>query len=156
MIHLKEDIQKIVDDGDIKEMKELSDILVRVANIVYDYDEDKGKEIELEIHEMAWGKRLTDDMKREWVKNMRPSARWEEEEIREIADNYGIDMPILSFYVIMNMFYSDENKAFKEDSGDEERSLRRYIEASNGWYYDSDATNTEEAKLYCYWKYIVN
>lgn len=156
MHHIKEYIQKIVDDGDRREMEELSDILVDVANIVYNYDEKKGKEIEMQIYEMAYGKKLTDEMKREWVRNMRPSAKWSEEEIREIADNYSIDMPVLSFYVIMNMFASDEGKAFKEDDGNEERSLKRYIEASNGWYYDPDSFNTEEAKLYCYLKYIVN
>lgn len=153
-MHIKEDIQKIVDDGDIREMKELSDILVKVADIVYDYDTEKGKEIELQIHEMAWGKKLTDEMKREWVRNMRPSARWTEEEVKEVADNYGVDMPYLSLYVIMNKMYSDERKAF--DDEDEEKMLKRYIDGANGWYYDSDATNTEEAKLYCYWKYIVN
>ena len=100
------------------------------------------------------GKKLTDDMKREWVEQMKPSARWTEQEVREIADGYGIDMPYLSLYVIMNKFYSDQRKAFEDE--DEERTLKRYIDGANGWYYDSDATNTEEAKLYCYWKYIVN
>lgn len=105
---------------------------------------------------MRWliGCKLTDDMKREWVEQMKSSARWTEQEIREIADSYGIDMPYLSLYVIMNKFYSDQRKAFEDE--DEERTLKRYIDGANGWYYDSDAANTEEAKLYCYWKYIVN
>lgn len=153
---VKKYIQKIVEDGDREEMEELSDILIDVSTMVYNYDEKKGKEIEMQLYEMAYGKRLTDDMKRKWVEEMRPTAKWTESEIREIADNYGIDIPVLSFYVIMNKFSSDEGKAFKEDDGDEERSLKRYIEATKGWYYDADSTNTEEAKLYCYWKYIVN
>lgn len=156
MHNIKEYIQKIVDDGDRHEMEELSDILEKVTKLVYNYDEKEGKEIEMQLYEMAYGKRLTDDMKREWVEEMRPSARWSESEIREIVDNYGIDIPILSVYVIMNMFYSDTRKAFEEDNGDEERNLIRYIDATKGWYYDNDATNTEEAKLYCYKKYIVN
>ncbi len=156
MNYLKEDIQKIVDDGDLKEMRELSDILIKVANMVYDYDEKEGKKIEMQIYEMAHGKKLTDNMKRQWVEQMRPSAKWSEQEIKDVVDNYGIDIPYLSVYVIMNKFYSDTRKAFEESDGDEEKSLRRYIEATKGWYYDSDATNTEEAKLYCYWKYIVN
>ena len=154
MTQLEENIQKIVDDGDVREMKELSNILIKAANIIYAYDEKEGKEIEMQIHEMAWGKKLTDEMKRQWVSNMKPSARWSEEEIREIVDNYGIDIPVLSVYVIMNMFYSDQRKSLEDE--EEERMLKRYIDATNGWYYDSDATNTEEAKLYCYKKYIVN
>lgn len=154
MTQLEENIQKIVDDGDVREMKELSNILIKAANIIYAYDEKEGKEIEMQIHEMAWGKKLTDEMKRQWVSNMKPSARWSEEEIREIVDNYDIDIPVLSVYVIMNMFYSDQRKSLEDE--EEERMLKRYIDATTGWYYDSDATNTEEAKLYCYKKYIVN
>lgn len=105
---------------------------------------------------MKWhiGKKLTDEMKREWVEQMKPSSRWNEEEIMDIANNYGLDLPISSAYVIMNMLYSDLRRAFEDNS--EEESLRRYVQATKDWYYDSDATNTEEAKLYCYWKNIVN
>lgn len=154
MEELEEMIRKIVDDGDRKEMERLSDILVKVSNMVYEYDEKKGNEIFMEIYQMAYGKRLTDSMKREWVKQMKPVARWTEDEIRDVANNYAIDMPVLSFYVIMNMMYSDMSRAL--GTGDDEQSLMRYIDASNGWYYDSDATNTEEAKLFCYKKSIVD
>lgn len=156
MHNIKEYIAKIVDDGDQKEMEELSNILVKVADMIYDYDEEEGEKIEMQIYEMAYGKRLSDNMKRQWVKKMHPSAKWTEEEIHDIVNNYGVDIPVLSAYVIMNMFYSDTSKAFDDDNGDEERCLMRYIDATRGWYYDSDAENTEEAKLYCYWKYIVN
>ena len=103
MEELEEMIRKIVDDGDRKEMEKLSDILVKVSKIVYEYDEKKGNDIFMEIYQMAYGKRLTDSMKREWVRQMKPGARWTEDEIRDVVDNYGIDMPVLSFFVIMNM-----------------------------------------------------
>lgn len=153
-MNIKKMIQKIVDDGDRHEMEELSDILEDVTKMVRDYDEKEGKKIEMQLYEMAYGKRLTDDMKREWVEQMRPSARWTEEEAMQIASDYGIEMPYLSFYVLINKMYSDERKAFEDD--DEQSTLRRYIDGANGWYYDSDTTNTEEAKLFCYWMYIVN
>lgn len=105
---------------------------------------------------MKWliGKRLTDDMKRQWAKEMRPAYKWTEEEVSQIISNYGLNMPISSAAVIMNMMYSDLRKALGE--GDDEESLRRYVQATKDWYYDSDTTNTEEAKLYEYWKNIVN
>lgn len=34
--------------------------------------------------------------------------------------------------------------------------IERYIKAAEDWYYDSDLIYTEDEKLYCYWKYIVN
>lgn len=153
MEELEEMIRKIVDDGDRKEMEKLSDILVKVANIVYQYDEEKGNEIFMEIYQMAYGKRLTDSMKRKWVEEMSPSAKWTEQEVNDVINNYGVDMPITSAYVLMNMMYSDLRKAL--GNGDDPESLEHYIEAIMGWYYDSDATNTEEAKLYSYWKNIV-
>ena len=153
MNHIREDIIKIVDDGDRKEMEELSDMLREVIEIVFNYNENKGKEYELKIYVMAWGKRLTDDMKRQWVEEMNPPAKWNEETVRRIIDDYGVEMPPLSAYVIINMMYSDLRKALGE--GEDEESLRRYIQATKDWYYDLDATNTEEAKLYCYWKNIV-
>lgn len=154
MHEIKEMIQKIVDDGDRHEMEELSDILEEIICLIKEYDENIFKKYKLQIYEMAYGKRLTDNMKRQWVEQMKPSAKWNEEEIREIVNNYGTDIPVLSVYVIMNMFYSDMRKTF--GSAEDEESIERYIQGANDWYYDSDATNTEEAKLYCYWKYIVN
>lgn len=153
MHHIKENIIKIVDDGDRNEMEELSDMLQEVIEIVFKYDENKGKEYEMDLHEMAWGKKLTDNMKRQWVEEMKPSAKWSEETVRRIIDDYGVDIPPLSAYVIMNMMYSDLKKALGE--GEDEESLRRYVQATKDWYYDLDAVNTEEAKLYCYWKNIV-
>lgn len=53
-INIKKAIQKIVDDGDRREMEELSDILEKVANMVYDYNEEEGKKIEMCLYEMAY------------------------------------------------------------------------------------------------------
>lgn len=42
------------------------------------------------------------------------------------------------------------------DNGLSAADVRAVTDASNGWYYDPDATNTEEAKLFCYKKGIVD
>lgn len=34
--------------------------------------------------------------------------------------------------------------------------IERYIKAAEDWYYDEDTNKTENEKLYCYWKEIVN
>ena len=40
----------------------------------------------------------------------------------------------------MNMLYSDFKSVF--GSGDEENSLKMYIQASSDWYFDEDTANT--------------
>lgn len=147
-------IRKIVDDGDRREMEELSDILVDVIDIVKRYDEDCYKEYKTKLYEMAYGKVLNQQLKEDWVKNMRPMAKWTIRQIEDIVSEYNIDIPIYSMYAIMNMFYSDMNNAL--GSGEDRESLEKYIQIATDWYYDEDAKHTQEEKLYYYWKNIVN
>lgn len=151
---IEEIIQVIVDNGKIEDMHELSDILEDTIEIIKDYDNECYKEFEMKLYEMAYGKKLTDDMKREWVKKMRPMPKWSEEEVQEIYSKYVIEMPFYSFFVIINMMYSDMGKILGTENDNE--TLIKYIEASQNWYFDEDTINTQEAKLYNYWKYIVN
>lgn len=147
-------INEIVDSGNVEHMHNLSDILEDILEIIKQYDEECYKKYEMELYEMAYGKKLTDKIKTEWVQNLQPSAKWNIEEIEEIYSRYGIEMPLYSFFVIMNMMYSDMEKIL--GTGNDNDSLIRYIQASHNWYYDEDAINTQESKLYNYWKYIVN
>lgn len=147
-------IREIVDSGNVEHMHNLSDILEDTLEIIKQYDEECYKKYEMELYEMAYGKKLTDKIKTEWVQNLQPSAKWNIEEIEEIYSRYGIEMPLYSFFVIMNMMYSDMEKIL--GTGNDNDSLIRYIQTSHNWYYDEDATNTQESKLYNYWKYIVN
>ena len=146
-------IRKIVDDGDRREMEELSDILVEVVDIVKKYDEDCYREYKMKLYEMAYGKVLTDDLKREWVMKMRPNAKWTEEQVRSATERYGIEVPYMSAFVIINMLYSDMKSAL--GTGDDEESLNRYLRATNDWYFDEDVKVDGEEKLYNYRYYIV-
>ena len=74
--------------------------------------------------------------------------------VQEIYSRYGIEMPFYSFFVIINMMYSDMGKIL--GTGNDNETLIKYIEASQNWYFDEDTINTQEAKLYNYWKYVVN
>ena len=146
-------IRKIVDVGDRREMEELSDILVEVVNIIKKYDEDCYKEYKMKLYIMANGRRLTDDMKREWVLKMRPSPKWTEEQVMSFTDRYGIEVPYMSAFVIINMLYSDMESAL--GTGDDEESLNRYLKATTDWYFDEDAKVDGEEKLFNYKMYIV-
>ncbi len=147
-------IRKIVDEGDQMEMEKLSDILSEVIDLIKDYDEETYKKYKTDIYEMAYGKRLTDEMKKEWVNNMRPTGQWSLRQVEDIVSEYDSDIPILSMYVIMNMFSSDMGNVF--NFGDDRQNIEKYVQASNDWYYDEDAKHTQEEKLYCYWKNVVN
>ena len=146
-------IRKIVNDGDRQEMEELSDILVEVVDIIKKYDEDCYRKYKMELYEMAYGKVLTDDIKREWVMKMRPSPKWTEEQVMSLTDRYGIEVPYMSAFVIINMLYSDMKSAL--GTGDDEDSLNRYLKATTDWYYDEDAKVDGEEKLYNYRYYIM-
>lgn len=147
-------IEIIINNGKIEDMHKLSEILDDVMEKLKIYDESCYKNYEMQLYEMAFGNTLSDELKVKWVKQMHPSYKWELNEIEQVAMNHGVNIPLYSFYAIMNMFYSDMQNVL--GSGDNQESLEKYIQASNDWYYDEDATNTQEAKLYFYWRNIVN
>lgn len=147
-------IEEIANNGKVEDMEELSEILEGSMKHLKDCNEEMYKKYEMKLYEMAYGKRLTDEIKTKWVKSMRPTAKWNFEEIEQIYSRYDIDVPMYSFYVIINLLYSDMQRALGAE--DDEKTLTKYIQATVDWYYDEDAINTEEAKLYAYWKHIVN
>ena len=153
-MEIEDYIERIIEKGDIRDMNTLSDILEEVMKVLKDYDKECYQKYEMELYEMAYGKKLNDKAKIKWVEDMRPYSKWTIQEVEKICSNYEVRIPLYSFFVIINMLYSDMSKVL--GTGDSEESLLRYIKASEDWYYDEDANNTEEAKLYCYWKYIVN
>lgn len=154
---IEEIIQKIVDNGRIEDMEELSDILEDTMEEIEKYDKECYDKYIMKLYKMAYGKKLPDKLKIQWVNNMKPVARWGIEQIEEIKDihsRYEVNIPLYSFFVIINLLYSDMANSLGGINNEDD--LTRYIQATNDWYYDEDAHNTEEAKLLAYWEYIVN
>lgn len=54
MHEIKEYIRKIVDDGNIEEMYELSDILDEVTHVVKQFDENLYNKYKMELYRMAY------------------------------------------------------------------------------------------------------
>lgn len=150
---IEEYIEKIVDNGKIEDMQTLSELLEDTMEIIKDYDKECYKDFEMKLYEMAYGKVLTDEMKREWVKKMRPMSKWTEEEVKNIVSQYGFEVPYMSAFVILNMLYSDMKSAFGD--GNDEESLKRYLRGTSDWYFDEDAKVDGEEKLFNYKMYIV-
>lgn len=150
---IREYISKIGENKKIEDMQKLGDML---ADIIYDMKESHHELYEkykMELYIMANGRVLTDDMKREWVKEMKPMAKWTEEEVKSVVSQYGIKVPYMSAYVILNMLYSDMKNAL--GSGDDEESLKIYLQATNDWYFDEDSKVDGEEKLFNYKFYVV-
>ena len=150
---IEEIIQVIVDNGRVEDMHELSDILENTMEILEKYDKECYEEYAMKLYVLAYGKVLTDNMKREWVKKMRPMSKWTEEEVKNIVDQYGFEVPYMSAFVILNMLYSDMESAFGD--GNNEESLKRYLRGTRDWYFDEDAKVDGEEKLFNYKMYIV-
>lgn len=150
---IEEYIEIIVQNGRLEDMETLSELLEDTMEIIKDYDNECYKEFEMKLYEMAYGKVLTDNMKREWVKKMRPMSKWTEEEVKNIVSQYEFEVPYMSAFVILNMLYSDMKSAFGD--GNDEESLKRYLRGTSDWYFDEDAKVNGEEKLFNYKMYIV-
>lgn len=153
-MEIEDYIEKIVDNGRVEDMKALSDILEDTMEEIEKYDKKCYDKYVMELYKMAYGKKLPDKLKIKWVNNMNPAARWGIEEIKDIYSRYEVNIPLYSFFVIINLLYSDMVNSLGRINNEDD--LTRYIQAANDWYYDEDAYNTEEAKLFAYWEYIVN
>ena len=150
---IEEIVQRIVDNGNIEDMHKLTDILEDVMEVIENYDKECYDKYMMELYVLAYGKVLTDNMKREWVKKMRPMSKWTEEEVKNIVNQYGFEVPYMSAFVILNMLYSDMESAFGD--GNDEESLKRYLRGTRDWYFDEDAKVDGEEKLFNYKTYIV-
>ena len=148
---IREYIAKIGENKKIEDMEKLGDML---AEIIYETKESHPEIYEkykMCLYEMAYGKVLTKEMAEKWVENMKPSSKWNYDTTTEVKNKYGInDIDEVSFYVVMNMLYSDMKNVLGE--GDTEESLTNYIQATKDWLNDEDV---KENKLYDYWKYVV-
>lgn len=150
----KEYIDKIIMSGNDSQMHELKEVLVDTITYIKNNDENVYDKIECDLYEIAMGKTITEEKAKEWVNKMIPRAKWTLNDIKQIASKYQLNIPIIPAYVIMNMMYSDFSDVLGENDTNE--IIERYIKAAEDWYYDEDAKHTEDEKLYCYWKNIVN
>ena len=146
MQELEEMIRKIVDDGDREEMEELSDILVDVSTMVYDYDEKKGEKIYMKIYRMAYGNILSKNMAKEIISKMRPyGIRWNLEETREVQQQYGLDyIRDIDFWIVMNQAFNDYKDIFNDN-------IDLYVKYTKDFIEDEDA---KEGKVFLYFTTI--
>ena len=139
---IEEYIERIVDNGKIEDMEELSDMLEDTMKIIKDYDEKCYKEFEMKLYKMAYGSHLNKSMAEEIVHKMRPyGMRWSIEETESLQRQRGIeDIPKADFFVVINSAYNDYKDIFGED-------LEGYIRFTIDFIKDEDA---KEGKVFKY------
>ncbi len=139
---IEEYIERIVDNGKIEDMEELSDMLEDTMKIIKDYDEKCYKEFEMKLYKMAYGSHLNKSMAEEIVHKMRPyGMRWNMEETESLQRQRGIeDIPKADFFVVINSAYNDYKDIFGED-------LEGYIRFTIDFIKDEDA---KEGKVFKY------
>ena len=146
MADIEEYIERISEEGNIEEMKKLSDVLEDTIEIVKDYDYDKYKELEMCLYIMAYGENLTREKAEEIVAKMRPYGRkWSIDETTDIKENYGYDnINAVDFFIVMNSAYND----FRELFGENTETYARYTEL---FINDEDA---KKGKVFIYYMEI--
>ncbi len=139
---IEEYIERIVDNGKIEDMEELSDMLEDTMEIIKDYDEKCYKEFEMKLYKMAYGNHLNKSMAQDIVNKMRPyGMRWNIEETESMQRQRGIeDIPKADFFVVINSAYNDYKDIFGED-------LEGYIRFTIDFIKDEDA---KEGKIFKY------
>lgn len=146
-------IDKIGENKKPEDMQKLGDMLAELIYSTKDSHPEIFEEYKMELYVMAYGRILTDDMKREWVSEMKPMPKWTEEEVKNVVNQYKINIPYMSVFVIMNMLYSDMKNVL--GNGDDEEGLKKYMQGTDDWYNDEDSKVDGEEKLFNYKFYVV-
>lgn len=146
MHNIKRMIEKIVDDGSVEEMHELSNVLQDTMEIVKDYSPEKYKEYEMYLYKMAYGCNLSQDMGEEIVSKMQPyGEKWSMEETRQIQEEYGLQhLNPIDFYVVINSAYNDYKELFRDN-------VDMYIKFTQLFMEDEDA---KKDKVFLYFMNI--
>ena len=147
-MEIEDYIQKIIDNGNIEDMGELSDMLEDTMEIIKDYDGECYKKLEMKLYKMAYGEVLSRNMAEDIVANMRPyGMRWDYEEIKRMQEQYGLNnIRTVDLFVVANAGYNDYRDLLGEDTDN-------YIKFSIDFIQDEDA---KEGKVFKYFTMLVN
>lgn len=143
---IKKYIEKIIENRNVEDMEKLGEILSEIIYFMKENHQEIYEKYKVELYEMAFGKKISEEMAENWVKSMKPvGLHWTIEETTNAMQSLGYNMNRVDFFVVANMMYNDYFDIVKED---EEIALR----LAKDWLNDVDSIDD---KLYCYWKNIV-
>ena len=138
-------IEKIGENKKTEDMEKLGDMLSEIIYTMKEPHHELYEKYKIELYEMAYGKKINEEMADKWVKEMKPAGlHWTIEETTNVMQSLGYKFDKIDFYVVANMMYNDYFDLVKDN---EELALKM----AKDWLDDEDA---KENKLYCYWKHI--
>ena len=124
----------------------LTDVIDMLVCHAKDTDKELYDHVESLLYEMAYGKKISEEMAEEWVKNMKPKGQhWTHEETTQAMHELGYSLEPIEYYVVANMMYNDYYNLVKENEP-------LALELAEDWLDDEDS---KECKLYEYWKHVV-
>ena len=138
---IEEYIEKIVDNGKIEDMQELSDMLEDTMEIIKDYDKECYKDFEMKLYKMAYGNKLNKKMAEEIVSNMRPyGKRWTLEESKAIQEQFGLEnISPIDFFTVLNRNFNDSRDTAEKFTKNPEEELEFYVCLTKDFIMDEDA-----------------
>ena len=126
-------IEKIGENRNVEDMKKLGDML---AEIIYDTKESHPEIYEkykMELYEMAYGKKISEEMAEKWVKDMQPvGLHWTMEETTNAMRSMGYNFEPVDYFVVANMMYNDYFDLVRDDE-------TLALKLARDWLDDSDA-----------------
>lgn len=139
-------IEKIGENKNIEDMKKLGDMLAEIIEYTKESHHEIYEEYKMELYEMAYGKKINEEMAEKWVKEMKPiGVHWTIEDTTNAMQSLGYNFDRVDFYVVANMMYNDYFDLVKDDE-------TLALKLAKDWLDDVDA---KKDKLYCYWKYVI-
>lgn len=150
---IEEYIEKIVENGRIEDMEELSDMLEEVIDIVKDYDKECYDDIAMRLYKMAYGNVLTKEMAENIVHKMRPfGMRWSFEETNRIQNQFGLDsLRPVDFFIVINSKFNDDKDTVDKFVRNPELELEMYVSLTKDFIMDEDA---KQDKVFVYYTEI--
>lgn len=126
--------------------EKISDIIDMLMCDAKENNHELYEHIEGELYEMAYGKKISEEMAKKRVNNMKPIGRyWTIEETTNAMHDLGYNHEAIDFFVVSNMIKNDYEYLTKEDD-------TLALKMAHDWLKDEDA---RDCKLYEYWKHII-
>lgn len=113
---LMEKIRELPKEEIEEKMEELEELTENMLYCIKKYNIEKFKKYSAELHEIACGKVVTEEMSYDWVSNMLPfGEKWSIDETTEILKNHNLQFDDIEFYVIMNELYNKYHNTINDD-----------------------------------------
>ena len=150
---IEEYIEKIVENGKVEDMEELSEMLEETMDIVKDYDKECYDDLMMKLYRMAYGNVLNKEMAEEIVHKMKPyGMRWSIEETNDVQNKYGLDnIRPVDFFIVINSKFNDDKETVDRFTRNPEEELEMYVSLTKNFIMDEDA---KQDKVFLYYTEI--